>query len=268
MRIAFIGGGAMAEAMINGILAKEVARPSEVAVGELAEGRRAYLAQRFGVATSASNAQAASSCDLVTISVKPQNLPEVLAELRGTLRPSQAILSIVAGARMATIVQGLNHKAIIRVMPNTPAQVGAGMSVWNAAAEVPTERLEAARRVLQSFGQELYVADEKYLDMATALSASGPAYVFLFVEALIEGGVHIGMPREMARDLAIETVLGSAQMVKATGKHPAELKGMVASPGGTAVEGLLELEHGRVRSAIIKAVLAAYNKSRALGEPK
>jgi pyrroline-5-carboxylate reductase len=268
MRIAFIGGGTMAEAIISGILAKGIVRPAEVAAGEPAESRRSHLALKYNVATSPSNVQASASCDLVVLSVKPQNLPEVMAELRGSLRPSQAVLSIVAGARISTISQGLNHRPIIRVMPNAPAQVGAGISVWTATPEVGPERTEEARRVLGAVGKELYVNDEKLLDMATALSGSGPAYVFLVLEALIDGGVHIGMPREMAQELALQTLLGSAQMAASTGAHPAELKALVASPGGTTVEGLLALEEGGVRAAMVRAVRAAFAKTQALGESK
>lgn len=265
MRIAFIGGGTMAEAMITGILERGLARPTDIAVGEPLEARRTALLQKFGVPAVASNQQAAAGSDVVVLSIKPQDLKAALQDLRGVLRPGQVAVSIVAGARLESVSQGLGHRQVVRVMPNTPAQVGMGMSVWTASPEVPPDRREQVRSLLRSFGEEIYVADEKYLDMATALSASGPAFVFLVIEALIDAGVHIGLPRDMARHLAVQTVLGSAQMVKQTGKHPAELKGMVASPGGTTVEGLLALEEGGVRAHIVRAVRAAYEKAKALG---
>ncbi|MFN3974776.1 MAG: pyrroline-5-carboxylate reductase [Dehalococcoidia bacterium] len=265
MRIAFIGGGTMAEAMITGILERGLARPTDVAVGEPVEARRAALLQKFGVPAVPSNQQAAAGSDLVVLSIKPQDLTAVLQDLRGTLRSGQVVVSIVAGARLDTIVQGLGHRQVVRVMPNTPAQVGMGMSVWTAATEVPAERREQVRSLLRSFGEEVYVTEEKYLDMATALSASGPAFVFLMLEALMDAGVHIGLPRDMARQLAVQTVLGSVQMVKQTGKHPAELKGMVASPAGTTVEGLLALEEGAVRAHLIRAVRVAHERAKSLG---
>ncbi|MBI2936513.1 MAG: pyrroline-5-carboxylate reductase [Chloroflexi bacterium] len=264
MRIAFIGGGVMAEAMVTGVLEKKLAAPAEIAVGEPIAERRAYLSQTHGVATSESNVQATSGAEIVVLSIKPQSLSPVLQELRGALRPAQEVLSIVAGAKLGRIVQELNHRVVVRVMPNAPGQVGAGMSVWTATPQVSREQLGATRGVLQAVGQETYVTDEKYLDMATAVSGSGPAFVMTFLEALTNAGVHIGLPRDMARTLALQTLLGSAQWAQQTGKHPAELSDMVASPGGTTVEGLLALEEGGFRAAVVNAVLAAFEKSEAL----
>jgi pyrroline-5-carboxylate reductase len=265
VRLAFIGGGTMAEAIIAAVLQKGVARPADIVVGEPVEARRAYLAEKYRVKAVARNPQAAFG-DLIVLAVKPQDLGPVLAELRGKVKPGQIVLSIVAGARLATLIAGLGHPGVIRVMPNTPAQVMAGMSVWTAPPEVPADRREAARKLLQALGEELYVADEKYVDMATALSASGPAYVWLFLEALIDAGVHIGIPRPMASTLALQTLLGSAQMSRQTGKHPAELRNMVTSPGGTTTEALLALEEGGFRARVIQAVEAAYKKSLLLGK--
>ena len=216
--------------------------------------------------TTADNTKAAAAGDILVLSVKPQDLPGVMAQLEGSLRREQAALSIVAGARMSTLTEGLNHPNVIRVMPNTPAQIGQGISLWTCAAQVQDELREMARSVLSTLGEEIYVSDEKYLDMATALSASGPAYVFLFIESLIDAGVYLGLPRDMARTLALQTVLGSAGLVKETGRHPAELKDMVTSPGGTTAEALLALESGGFRANVINAVIAAYEKSMALGD--
>ena len=150
-------------------------------------------------------------------------------------------------------------------MPNTPSQIGAGMSVWTASSGVPGSAVQATRRILEPLGEELYVEDEKFIDMATALSASGPAYVFLFIEALIDAGVYLGMPRDMASQLALQTVAGSTQLVRESGRHPAELKDMVTSPGGTTAEALLTLEQGAFKGVVIEAVAAAYEKSKGAG---
>ena len=266
MRLAFIGGGVMAEAIIGGILEKKLTRPQDVSVGELLESRRAYLKDKYAVKVCQGNVEAAQDSDILILSIKPQNLSEELGDLKGRLSARQTVLSIVAGARMETLVSGLGgHTSVIRVMPNTPAQIGQGMSVWTASQDVDYEHREAARSILQTMGEEIYVSDEKYIDMATALSASGPAYVFLFIEALIDAGVYLGMPRDMARTLTLQTVLGSAKLAKQSGRHPAELRDMVTSPGGTTAEALLALEAGGFRATLMNAVIAAYEKSQALG---
>ena len=176
------------------------------------------------------------------------------------------MVSIVAGAKMQTIASGLGHESVVRVMPNTPAQIGAGMSVWLADRSVSKAHRQAVGTILGTLGQELEVDEEKYMDMGTALSASGPAYVFLFIEALIDAGVYVGMPRDMARTLALQTVFGSTKLAMDTGMHPAELKDIVVSPGGTTAEALRVLEDQGVPAAIVSAVDAAYRKSIQLGQ--
>ena len=264
MRLAFIGGGRMAEAMITGVLSKGIVDHGDISVGEMIEERCRTLRERYNILATTSNAEVAERADIVVLAVKPQNLEEVLSQLNGGLQPGQSVLSIVAGARTSTLVDCLSHSSVIRVMPNTPAQIGEGMTLWTSS-NVNEETLELTRSVLATMGEEIYVTEEKYLDMATALSASGPAYVFLFIESLIDAGVYVGLPRDMARTLALQTVLGSAKLMKETGQHPAELKDMVTSPGGTTVEGLLALEEGELRSTVINAVIAAYKKSQELG---
>ena len=266
MKLAFIGGGKMAEAIIHGVLAAELAAPGDIAVGEPVEQRRAFLSGEFGVSAVADNIAAASRGNLVILAVKPQDLSTVLGQLKDSLIYDQAALSIVAGARMATLSNGLGHDAVIRVMPNTPAQIGSGMTLWCCYPGVTDAQREMTRAVLASVGREIRVADESYLDMATALSASGPAYVFRFIEALIDAGVYVGMPRDLARELALQTVFGSAKLVIETGRHPAELKDMVVSPGGTTAEALRVLEQQGFPAAIIAAVDAAYQKSVRLGQ--
>ena len=265
MRIAFIGGGAMAETIIGGILDNKLARPHDITVGEVLADRRAYLNEKYGVQALQSNVTAVQEGEIVILAIKPQNLTEVFGELRGKFRLDQALLSIVAGAQMNTLERGLGHPAIIRIMPNTPAQIGAGISVWTASPSVAKDKIDVTKNILQTLGEEIFVTEEKYLDTATALSASGPAYVFLFIEALIDAGVYLGMPRDMARTLVLQTLLGSTQLVKKSGRHPAELKDMVTSPGGTTAEALLELEEGGFRATLINAVVVAYEKSQLLG---
>ncbi len=266
MKLSFIGGGKMAESIVHGVLAGKLAAPGDITVGEPVAERRAFLKGEFGISPVADNLEATSGADLLVLAIKPQDLGTVLAQLNGNLGPEQAALSIVAGARMSTLSQGLAHDAVVRVMPNTPAQVGSGMTLWTCSPGVNEAQRKMTKAVLSSVGEEIYVSDEKYMDMATALSASGPAYVFLFIEALIDAGVYVGMPRDMARTLALQTVFGSARLVMETGRHPAELKDMVVSPGGTTAEALRVLEEQGVPAAIVAAVDAAYRKSVQLGQ--
>ena len=266
MKVAFIGGGKMAEAILQGVLSGKLAAPNDISVGEPVLERREYLKTEFGVAVDADNLKSAQQADLVVFAIKPQDLAPVMGQLKGQLDPEQAALSIVAGAKMDTLSSGLGHPSVVRVMPNTPAQIGEGMSLWTCSDGVDDSKRELTKAVLGTIGQEIYVSDEKYMDMATALSASGPAYVLLFIEALIDAGVYVGMPREMARTLALQTVLGSTKLVMDTGIHPAVLKDMVVSPGGTTAEAMRVLEDHGVPAAIVSAVDAAYKKSIQLGQ--
>ena len=265
MKIAFVGGGVMAEAIIGGVIDAKIASPSDVSVGEPVEARRSQLKQEYGLTATADNLEAIEGASLTVLAVKPQSLPSVFPQIAGKLSPDNTVLSIVAGATMKSLTSGLRHDSIIRVMPNTPAQIGAGMSMWTASDSVPAEAVEATRSILGTLGEEVYADDEKMIDMATALSASGPAYVFLFIEALIDAGVYLGLSRDVSRQLSLQTVLGSTQLVKETGRHPAELKDMVTSPGGTTIEALRALEDGGFRASVFAAVNAAYEKSKALG---
>ena len=267
MNIGFIGGGTMAEAILSGMLNAGVADAGDVLIGETVAPRRDYLAERYGVSVSDDNGDVVRSSDLVVLSVKPQDLPKVYGDIRGQfLSGNQSALSIVAGTRIKSLTESLNLVNIIRVMPNTPAQIGEGMAMWTCAPSVSQAHRAATAAILSTIGDEIYVDDEKYLDMATALSASGPAYVFLILEALIDAGVYVGLPRDVARRLALQTVKGSAQLVAKTGRHPAELKDLVTSPGGTTAEGLQALERAGVPAAFVDAVNAAYLKSIRLGQ--
>ena len=265
MPISFVGGGKMGEAIVSGILEAGVASGRDVRIAEPVEARRDYLSKKLGVEVRPAAADVLDGADLVVLAVQPKDLAAVMRDVGPGLTDGQVVVSIVAGAVMNTLLDGLGHDAVIRVMPNTPAQIGAGMTVWTASSAVPEAQMEATRRILQTLGEELYVADERLVDMATALSASGPAYVFLFIEALIDAGVYLGMPRDMARKLTLQTVAGSTRLVDETALHPAQLKDMVTSPGGTTIEALRTFERGRFRATVIDAVKAAYEKSQALG---
>jgi len=264
MKISFIGGGMMGEAIVKSVLSKGVAKPADITASDVSQARRDILKKNYGVKTVANNKEAGKGAEVVVLAVKPQELGKVLAEMKG-LTPQQLVLSIVAGATLETLHEGLGHARLVRAMPNMPAQIGEGMTVWTATAEVNQKQKEMAQSILAALGKEIHVNSERYIDMATALSGSGPAYVFLIIEALVDAGVHIGLPRDMAEKLVVQMVLGSTRAVEVMGKHPAELKNMVTSPGGTTTEGLLQLESGGLRSLLLQAVIAAYNKAKALG---
>lgn len=265
--IAFIGPGVMAEAMIAGLLRKKLSKPENIIAAGPREERGAELRQKYCIAFTADNAAAARQAEVVTLSVKPQKLSEVMKGLKG-IRPEALVLSVVAGASVKKISVGLKHKAVVRSMPNTPGQIGQGITVWTASKETTDEQREIARAILGALGEEVFVEDEGYLDMATALSGTGPAYVFLFMEALIDAGVHLGFPRRIAEQLVVQTVKGSAAFYEQAGMHPATLRNQVTSPGGTSAEALYYLEKAGFRTAISRAVWAAYQRSLELGKEK
>lgn len=256
----------MGEAMLSAILDKGLSSPQAISVSDISQSRRQYLEQKYGVAVTSDNRQAINRGDVVVLAIKPQNLAGVVAELNGQLKSAQLVLSIIAGVRINTLCLGLNHNCVVRAMPNTPAQIGEGISVWTATAEVTEQQKGWAGSVLGAMGKEIYVDDEKYIDMATAVSGSGPAYIFLFVESLVEAAVHIGLPRDMAQELVLQTLLGSGHFLQKSGKEPLELRRMVTSPGGTTAEALLQLEKGQFTELVKQAVEAAYDKTKRLGE--
>ena len=266
MKIGFIGGGTMAEAILGGMLNAGIANPADIIIGEPVAPRREYLAGQYSVEVTAANGEVVRKSELMMLAVKPQDLPKVYADIGAELSSRQAALSIAAGTPIKALSAGLKADNIIRVMPNTPAQIGAGMTMWTCAPSVSQAHRDATAEILSTIGDAIYVDDEKYLDMATALSASGPAYVFLILEALIDAGVYVGLPRDTARRLALQTVKGSVELVSQTGQHPAALKDLVTSPGGTTAEGLQALERAGVPAAIVDAVNAAYRKSIRLGQ--
>lgn len=265
MKLSFIGGGAMGEAILSAILEKGLSTPQDVCVSDINEARLRHLEQKYSVAVMNNNRLAVDKGDIVVLAIKPQNLAEVVAELGGQLKPTQLVLSIITGARINTLCQGLNHRHIVRVMPNTPAQIGEGISVWTATAEVTEPQKRQASSILSTMGKEIYVDNENYLDMATAVSGSGPAYFFLFVESLIESAVQIGLPHDVAEQLVLQTMLGSGHLIQKSGKTPAELRRMVTSPGGTTAEAMLQFKKGEFSNLVKQAVTAAYNKAKELG---
>lgn len=266
MNICFIGGGVMAEALLRGILDKEISKPSELLVCDPSDERRIYLEAEFSVNTSAKNDVISGFDGLIILAVKPQTISKIFPSIVGKIQDKSSVMSIVAGLTSESINQGLDHSRIVRVMPNTPSQIGLGISVWTALPGVSDSDIESIKEILKTLGDEYFVRDESLLDMSTALSASGPAYVFLFIEAFIDSGVHLGMPRDMARRLVLQTVLGSTELVKRTGKHPAELKDMVTSPAGTTIEALVSMENDSIRASIINGVRKAYERAVELGD--
>ncbi len=265
--LAFIGGGTMAEAMIRGLLERHLVPPRRILVTGPRRERRAELAKTFGVHALASNVEAAKEADVVVLSVKPQIIPTVLRELRGKLTADKLVLSIAAGIPLGTLTSGLDHAVIVRAMPNTPAQVGRGITVWcAAAAAVDGAHRERARAILGALGEEVFVEDEDLVDMATAVSGTGPTYVFLLMEALVDAAVHLGFSRRVAEQLVLSTVEGSAAFARKSERHLAELRNMVTSPGGTSAAAIYQLEKGGLRTVLSKAVYAAFQRTRELGE--
>jgi pyrroline-5-carboxylate reductase len=263
--VATIGSGVMAESIIAGLLRGKLVGPGQIIGSEPRPERREELQLQYGVRMTGSNVEAASGADVVLLSLKPQTLTKVGRELAGHLNPSQLVVSIVAGANCKVLQTLLDHRPVVRSMPNTPAQIGRGMTVWYATPEVSEEQSEQAKVLMRALGSELQVEDERFVEMATAVSGTGPAYVFLVMEALIDAAVHLGFPRHVAHDLVIETLEGSTAFAKATAQHPAVLRNMVTSPGGTSAAAIHELESGRLRTVLSEAVWASYRRTVELG---
>jgi pyrroline-5-carboxylate reductase len=265
MKIAFIGGGNMGEAMFSALLNKRVVESNSIIVSDISEPRRHYLMERYTILATSDNLLAITGANVVVLAVKPQNLPTVMNELKNQLKPTQLVISIVAGVRISTLRQALNHKTIVRSMPNTPAQIGEGVTVWTATTEITAVQKKRAGRILGAMGKEFFVNDERFLDMATAVSGSGPAYLFYFVESFIDAAFAIGWSREVARELVLGTVLGAAHLIEKSDREPADLRRMVTSPGGTTAEAIRVFDEGKLTELVDKAVRAAYEKAQKLG---
>jgi pyrroline-5-carboxylate reductase len=272
-RLSFVGVGVMAESMIAGLLRRQLVNRAQIVGSHPRHARREELQTHYGIRMFESNAEAAAHArqdepavpSVVVVAVKPQRVTRVLQEVRESLSPEQLVLSVVAGTRIETIAAELGHKGVVRAMPNTPAQIGQGMTAWTATPEVTERQVEAVRALLGALGREMHVENENMIDMATALSATGPTYIFMMMEALVDAGVHMGFSRHVAEELVTQTMLGSVLFARETHKHPAELRNMVTSPGGTSAEAIYQMEKGSLRTVLSKAVYAAYQRAVALG---
>ena len=276
-RLAFIGCGVMAEAIMAGLLRKQLVTAEQIVGSHPRTARREELYTKYATRMFESNREAVlevhpgDSADapragsMVILAVKPQRLNRVLQELKGVIHPDQLVVSIVAGARCDAIAGQLLHPAIVRAMPNTPAQIGQGITAWTATPEVSERQEREVNAMLEALGQAMRVENERQIDMATALSATGPTYVFLMMEALVDAGVHLGFSRHVAQELVQQMMLGSILFAKESQKHPAELRNMVTSPGGTSAEAIYQMEKGGLRTVLSKAVWAAYQRAEALG---
>lgn len=273
MHLAFIGCGVMGESMIAGLLRNELVSPASIIATHPREERRDELAEKYGIITVARNAEAAQGASrhpnsAIVICVKPQRLERVLADLSGVLHNDQLVISIVAGATIEHLADALGTAKVVRAMPNTPSQIGAGITAWTCTVAVEEAEKQIVRHLLSALGKELFVETENMIDMATSLSATGPTYIFMVMEALTDAGVHMGFSRDMAKELVQETMLGSVKFAMESHKHPAELRNMVTSPGGTSAAAIYQMEKGTLRTVLSKAVYAAYTRAVELGKKK
>lgn len=260
-RIGFVGGGMMAEALCRGLLAAGVCDAGQVLISEPEPPRRAQMAAIVGEANVFDdNVRVCAEADTVVLAVKPQVAPDVLKALHGKVSSRTLVVSIVTGLTLHDLAAGLGTKRVIRVMPNTPALVGEGASAYSVGEGASDADRETARLVLSAVGLALELP-EKHLAAVTGLSGSGPAFIYVLIEAMADAGVYLGLPRTVALDLAAQTVKGAAEMVRRTGDHPGLLKDKVTTPGGTTIEGLLALEQAGLRTAIMNAVVAAGQKA-------
>lgn len=264
IKLGFIGGGVMGEALLSRLLVEGIYHPTEILVSEPQSLRREFLAQTYGVNVTDRNREVAQAQEVLLLAIKPQVFGSVVQEL-GEMATGSLILSILAGVTLQQLETAFPGHPVIRVMPNTPATVGAGMSAMAAGAGVETSQLDLAEDILRAVG-EVVVVPESLMDAVTGLSGSGPGYVAILVEALTDGGVAAGLPRAIAAQLALQTVWGTAQLLKETEMHPALLKDRVTSPGGTTIAGITQLEKYQFRAAIIEAVKTAAQRSEELGK--
>ncbi|HXX59475.1 MAG TPA: pyrroline-5-carboxylate reductase [Dehalococcoidales bacterium] len=267
MKIACIGGGNMGEAVIAALISKNIVSARDVIVSDISEARRRFLVEKYKVIATGDNAATLPDRDAFILAVKPQVFPEVAATLNGKLTAGQFVISIMAGIKLDTLKELLGYTAVIRAMPNTPAQIGEGVTVWTATAAVTSAQKKRAEAILGATGKEIYVDEEKNIDMATAVSGSGPAYLFYFVEAFTEAAVKIGWTPEVAKELALGTVFGAADLLKKSNTEAAELRRMVTSPGGTTAAAISKMESGKFKELMADAVRAALNRAIELGKP-
>ncbi len=265
-KIAFIGSGAMGEAMIKGILAQKLMTSDQIMASDPMVARREQMQAVHGIQTTDNNVEAVRNADIILLCIKPQVLDTVGAGLRGQIAPDALVISIMAGVTLQSIQKSLGHQRIVRAMPNTPAQINLGMTVWIATPDVTELQRKQTGLILGALGEQLSVEKEDFIDMQTGLGGSGPGFVFLIVEAMIDAGVHMGFSRPDAQKIVLQTMAGSVALVKETGQHPAQLKNLVTSAGGTTAAGLYELEKAGLRAILNDAIFAAYRRSQALGK--
>ena len=263
-KIAFLGGGNMAEALIKGLIAAGTATHEQILVTDISVDRLEHLRKSYGIIIQKSNPEAAREAGIILLSVKPQVVEKVLGEIAPVVDGKKLVISIAAGIAIAKIEKALKDGSrVVRVMPNTPALVLAGAAALAGGKNATADDLGLVQSIFNSVGRSA-VVDEKLMDAVTGLSGSGPAYVFMIIDALSDAGVKAGLPRQLALELAAQTVYGAAKMVLETKEHPGKLRDMVTSPGGTTIEGLHALEKGKLRATIINAVEAATERSREL----
>jgi pyrroline-5-carboxylate reductase len=263
----------MAESIIAGLLRKNLVKSGQIVASHPRANRRKELTEKYEISVFEKNTEAVESIktnddSIVVLCVKPQRLKSVLHELETVVSPNQLVSSIIAGAKIETIAEALNNRKIVRTMPNTPSQIGAGITTWTCTEEVTETERNQIKALLTALGKELHVETENMIDMATSLSATGPTYIFMVMEALTDAGVHMGFSREVSKELVQETMLGSVLFAMESHKHPAELRNMVTSPGGTSAEAIYQMEKGGLRTVLSKAVYAAYQRAVSLGEKK
>lgn len=271
-KLAFIGCGVMAESIVAGLLRQKLVEAPQIVASHPRGGRREELSQKYEIEVFEHNADAVKSLpetdSIVVLCVKPQRLKGVLEELKGVVGRAQLVVSIIAGVTVETISETLSNRLVVRTMPNTPSQIGAGMTAWTCSEAVEDGQKEQIKLLLTALGKEIYVETENMIDMATALSATGPTYIFMMMEALTDAGVHMGFSREVSKELVQQTMLGSTLFAMESHKHPAELRNMVTSPGGTSAAAIYEMEKGTLRTVLSKAVYAAYKRAVELGRKK
>ena len=271
-KLAFIGCGVMAESIVAGLLRQKLVESDQIVASHPRAERRAELAEKHQIKTFSANADAVKSLpaenSVVFLCVKPQRIASVLHELKNSVSETHLIVSIIAGALIETISTALSNQFVVRTMPNTPSQIGAGMTAWTCSENVKPQQREQVKMLLTALGKETYVETENMIDMATALSATGPTYIFMMMEAMTDAGVHLGFSREVSKELVQQTMLGSTLFAIESHKHPAELRNMVTSPGGTSAEAIYQMEKGGLRTVLSKAIYAAYQRAVDLGKRK
>jgi pyrroline-5-carboxylate reductase len=265
-KMVFLGAGNIAEALVSGILKAKLAPPANISATDISQNRLEHFQKRFQIRVGSDNAEETKRSDVILLCVKPQTMDSVLTEIKGNLSGEQLLISVAAGYPLNRIQQHIGKSiSLVRAMPNTPAVIQEGVTALAGHSGLPSHHLQLARAIFESVGKVVTV-EESLMDAVTGLSGSGPAYIYLIIEALTDGGVRVGLPRGVASILASQTVVGAARMVLETAEHPAVLKDRVTSPGGTTIAGLQQLETGRLRSTLINAVESATNRSRELGQ--